>query len=64
MVTIDSLCYHYLLRRSEYNSSNLALLRVVSICLGPSDVVVINGKLITQVLIAHQFAKTFRGRVI
>jgi hypothetical protein len=33
-------------------------------CLGPSDVVVINGKLITQVLIAQQFAKTLRGRVI
>jgi len=32
-------------RRSEHSSSNLALVRVVSICLGPSAVAVIKGKL-------------------
>lgn len=36
----------YLSRRSEHNSSNLALVRVVSICFGPSAVAVINGKLL------------------
>jgi hypothetical protein len=51
MVAIDSLCYHYLSRRSEHNSSNLALVRVVSMCLGPSAVAVMNGKLKTQVII-------------
>lgn len=35
----------YLSRRSEHSSSNLALVRVVSMCLGPSAVAVINGKL-------------------
>jgi hypothetical protein len=35
----------YLSRRSEHSSSNLALVRVVSICLGPSAVAVIKGKL-------------------
>ena len=33
-------------RRSEHSSSNLALVRVVSICLGPSAVAVMKGKLI------------------
>ena len=37
----------YLSRRSEHNSSNLALVMVVSICLGPSAVAVMNGKLKT-----------------
>jgi hypothetical protein len=32
-------------RRSEHNSSNLALVMVVSMCLGPSAVAVMNGKL-------------------
>lgn len=35
----------HLSRRSEHNSSNLALVIVVSICLGPSAVAVMNGKL-------------------
>jgi hypothetical protein len=39
----------YLSRRSEHSSSNLALVRVVSICLGPSAVAVIKGKLKEQI---------------
>lgn len=35
----------YLSRRSEHNSSNFALVIVVSMCLGPSAVAVMNGKL-------------------
>ena len=35
----------YLSRRSEHNSSNLALVMVVSMCLGPSAVAVMKGKL-------------------
>ena len=38
----------YLSSKSEHNSSNLALVRVVSICLGPSAVAVMNGKLERQ----------------
>lgn len=49
---MDSVNYFYLSRRSEHSSSNLALVRVVSICLGPSAVAVMNGKLKTQILIS------------
>ena len=35
----------YLSRRSEHSSSNLPLVSVVSICLGPSAVAVMKGKL-------------------
>lgn len=35
----------YLSSRSEHNSSNFARVRVVSMCLGPSAVAVINGRL-------------------
>ena len=35
----------YLSSKSEHNSSNLARVRVVSMCLGPSAVAVINGRL-------------------
>lgn len=44
-------CHHsstqirYLSRRSEQSSSNLALVMVVSMCLGPSAVAVMKGKL-------------------
>ena len=35
----------YLSSKSEHNSSNLTLVRVVSMCFGPSAVAVMKGKL-------------------
>lgn len=51
----------YLSRRSEHSSSNFALVRVVSICFGPSAVAVMKGKLEKQKTI--QYNTLLEGKV-
>jgi hypothetical protein len=47
----------YLSSKSEHNSSNLTLVRVVSMCFGPSAVAVMKGKLEKQKAFLSDHAK-------